>query len=171
MVVTWMDWLYIFIVVLSMAVGGYRGFLREFISLLIIALSVYLGYLMALPATEFLTEFITDEQKRLWIGFVVMSLITNIILGIFVRIVFSNIELGPSIVNMLAGAIYGIGRGVFINILIAIVVIEFNYTATSWWQDSNFAPTMQEAYQWIAPFIPELLDINIPTDSLPMLSQ
>jgi membrane protein required for colicin V production len=151
----WADYVIIFIILFSTIISLMRGFLAEAISLLTWIVAAVIGFKLALPIANLLSNLVHAPSLRLIIGFLAVFIVILIIgslvnhfLGVFVR---TN---GLSGTNRLLGIIFGFARAI---ILIAIFLLFAKTTSVvkeNWWQTSQLIPYFHGIISWLQQFIP-----------------
>ncbi|MFT6098728.1 MAG: membrane protein required for colicin V production [Arenicella sp.] len=150
------DWIIAAILVVSILVGIFRGFIKESLSLISWILAIWLAFNFCTQAGEFIHQYINipAPKFREWAGFAsvfistlfVFSIISYIITKIFVR--------GPiKGVDRVLGLGFGGLRGVAIVVAVLVVAKGFGMETSEWWQNSQqirkfepFVKTVEELF-------------------------
>ncbi len=143
-----LDILILLILSLSVAIGIFRGFLRESVSLAKWVLSSVFAWLFAWQATGLLEKTIEDETVRLvaaFIGiFVVVYAASSVAAVMLQRFIGSSGVLRFS--DTILGAVVGALRGGLIIVLVFLLIgLSPPIQENRWWRKSLLAPYFQPA--------------------------
>ncbi len=170
----WVDYIILGIFVISILVGLSRGLLREVISLLtwvaaFIIASLFSSQLAAaFTSSQPVQSVISSTSNAIgvnpatqvsWLSLGVSFIVIFIgvlIVGSIINAVFSRAADVPgiSLGNRLFGAVFGLGRGFLINlVLIFLVQLVPTVQQQSWWTQSKMVVAYQPAVQWLGNII------------------
>lgn len=161
----WADYTILGIILVSVVVSLFRGFIREVFSLLVWIAAVYAALQAAGPLATRLEGVIEVPSVRVIIAFVGIFVVVlavggliNYLLG---RLVDST-GLGGS--DRLFGALFGALRGLAI-VLAAVIIGGFTpFVKDPWWQQSMLLPEMERMATWLVEFFPESIQEYLPED-------
>lgn len=157
------DYLLIAVFVLSAALGIYRGFIKEALSLVGWVVAVWAAWRFGTNVAELGPEFSDDPMVRVWVARVVILVVALFASGVVSAIVsFLMGKTGLDGTDRVIGMIFGLGRGL---VLVAIVinVLQFaGFEADPWWDESRLIT-------YIMPIADSLRDIA--DDSMDMLRE
>ncbi|MDP2226661.1 MAG: CvpA family protein [Moraxellaceae bacterium] len=127
------DWIILGIVMLSMAFGFFRGFVREAFALAGWVAAYVVARVFHAPLDVLLTDTITTPSLRLvaaWGGLFVTTLLLAALLG---YMVFGLVErAGLRTADRLLGAGFGTARGVLLVLAILVLAAPFA-SRDAWW--------------------------------------
>lgn len=134
------DWIIAAVLVVSILVGLFRGFIKESLSLISWILAIWLAFNFCAQAGEFIHQYINipAPKFREWAGFAlvfvstlfVFSVITYVITKVFVR--------GPiKGIDRVLGLGFGALRGAAIVVAVLVVARGFGMDSSEWWQNSQ----------------------------------
>jgi len=144
------DYAIVGITSISLALGLWRGFVREALSLIVWigAFSLaYSGADLLAPAFE---SIVADQALRVAVSFVLLFISVHVI-GFFVSRLLSKIvkSIGLSSVDRVAGAGFGFLRGFIIVSVIVLLIGMTPIKDSSQWASSSLVPRVGEALGWI----------------------
>lgn len=158
-----LDWILIGLLVISVAVGLWRGLVFEVLSIV----GWFVAYFAA-PYVSPITAQWLPEQKLTpatlqVLAFVIAFLMVLLIWSLGAKLIRSLIHATPlSIVDRVGGAGFGVLRGVLFALLLVLVLGLTPVRETAPWQDSVLAPPLLALLQGIKPVLPEQLVKFIP---------
>lgn len=159
----WADYAIIGIVLVSMVVSLFRGFMREVFSLLVWLAAVYAALQAAGPLAVQLEGVIEVPSVRVIIAFVGVFLVVLAVGGLVNYLIGRLVEsTGLSGTDRLFGALFGALRGLAI-VLVAVIIAAFTpFVADPWWQQSILLPEMERMATWLVGFFPESIQAYLP---------
>lgn len=160
---TWADYTIIGIVVVSMVVSLFRGFIREVFSVLVWLAAVYAALQAAGPLAVRLENVIEVPSVRVIIAFVGVFLVVLAVGGLINYLLGKLVEgTGLSGSDRLFGALFGAVRGLAI-VLAAVIIAAFTpFIDDPWWQQSMLLPEMERMATWLAGYFPESIQAYLP---------
>lgn len=155
---SWVDYLIIGIILLSIGISFTRGFTREALSLLTWVVAIWVSVTYYHTVGDMLSGVIETPSARLVFAFVVLFLIT-IIIGSTLSFILSSVinKVGLNGVNRVVGMGFGFLRGVLV---IGILVLLSGHTAMPedpWYKNSQFIPYFKPVADMISELMPEKL--------------
>ena len=155
---TWVDYIILGVIGLSVLIGLGRGLLKEAISLTAWIVAFFIAFFFAADGATYLEQYIDVPSARTVLAFGGLFLITLIIGGLVNVIVGHLVEYtGLAGTDRLLGAVFGLLRG---SGLIAMLVLLANLTPLSndpWWQQSQLLPYFQPFALWLRDMLPQHL--------------
>ncbi len=153
------------IILISVVIGLFRGFIKEALSLCTWALAIWAGVLLHDTAAFWLANYIHNETVRSIAAFSMVFFIV-LILGSLVTYAISLLvkKTGLSGTDRLLGIFFGLFRGV---LLVSLALLVISYSALKsqpWWHDSMVIPSFQPLMAWLNDFVPE--NINRAKDAV-----
>lgn len=138
-----LDLVFFVVLGISVALGLVRGAVREVLSLVGLAASVYFAFNFADDfSKDYVSKFIEDPSVSYIVTFVLIIVVTLFavtLINLFARQLLK--ASGLSLLNRVAGGVFGILRGAIIcSILVMILGFIPGVTSKSWWQSSSLAP-------------------------------
>jgi membrane protein required for colicin V production len=155
---TWLDYVVIVGVLVSIAWGVWRGLVREVISVAAWVLAFLGANYLGSPLSEALPASISAPELRVLIAFVavfVVILAACTLVGQFLARMMKNAGLGP--LDHVLGGLFGIARALVIMLAFAIVAGLTSFPRQSAWRDSVSGPPMGRAAEALKPWLPRAL--------------
>jgi membrane protein required for colicin V production len=162
--VTWLDYIVIGVLALSIAWGAWRGLVHEVLSLAGWVMAFVAANLLAAPLAESFPANMRPEL-RVVAAFVVVFIATLVITTLATALITKFIKV--SVLQGLdrwLGALFGLVRGLLIVIALAIVAGLTSLPASSVWRDSatgySLAQTVLQLRPWLPPALATRLKYN-----------
>lgn len=153
---TWVDWVFIAIILLSTLVGLWRGFVREAFSLVTWIAAFWLAWRFSDLAAGWFGRWIETPSLQRLAGFALLFVIV-LILGALVNH-FAAIALertGLTGTDRAVGTVFGLLRGLLLCVAVVMAGRLIHLDRDSWWQQSLLIEYFQPVATWVAGFIPE----------------
>ncbi|NBI13789.1 colicin V synthesis protein [[Haemophilus] felis] len=143
------DYIIIGIIVFSVLVSLWRGFVREVLSLA----SWLIAFFVASHFYPYLATYFTQiESPYLRNGVAIAALfIATLIVGALVNYLFGQLvdKTGLSGTDRVLGACFGLLRGVLIVATLLFFMDTFtNFSQTDWWKESKLIPHFGFVVEW-----------------------
>jgi membrane protein required for colicin V production len=149
------DWVLLAVIVLSMALGAWRGLVYEVLSVLGWVLSFYLAQMFAPQVAGWLPFQTASAPVRFAAAFVlvfVAALFSCGMLSFLLKKMVAAIGLRP--VDRTLGAAFGLVRAIVL-LLVATVVMDMTALKESaWWRDSRGASVLTATLKGLQPLLP-----------------
>lgn len=163
--VNWADYFIIGLIVLSMLVSLWRGFIKEALSLAtwIVAFLVALNFSERLAAR--LTPWIELPSARAVAAFAGLFLIV-LILGALVNFLVGQLvrQTGLAGTDRILGTVFGVARGVAIIAVLVMLAGVTPLPRDPWWQASQLLPHFERLAVWLADYLPAEVKDNVRFD-------
>ncbi len=125
------------IILVSLVVGLFRGFIREVLSLAAWILALWAAYAYARGGGVFLEPYIHQPPLRVVAAFGVIFVLVLIAASFLGYLLWRALPLsGISGVDRSLGMLFGVGRGVIIVALLLLAAIFMDFATQPWWQKS-----------------------------------
>ncbi|MGH8766043.1 MAG: CvpA family protein [Burkholderiales bacterium] len=162
---SWLDYAVFGVFAVSMAVGTWRGLVREVISILGWVIAFLAANLFAGPLGAAMPQSIPTPEWRLaaaYIAVFVGALIVTTLLGILLSKAIHAIGLGG--LDRLLGGGFGAARGVLIVLAGALLAGLTSVPRQPYWRDSVSGTYLVQAALTIKPFLPQTLSERLRYD-------
>jgi len=156
------DYLIIAVLILSVFLGFFRGFLHEAIGLISWLGGLWLAWKYAHVVEPYLGGLLDQQPLRAWVarailllGIVLLGWIIASIVAYFVH------QSGLSMMlDRLLGVLFGFLRGAVIVALIVMLGRLVELDRVSWWKHSRLLPYATELSTWIKNFAESASDVG-----------
>ncbi len=148
------DYLLLAILLVSLVLGFFRGFLRESISLLSWLGGLWLSWHYAYLVEPYLAGMLKESPWNIWAGrlflFVAILVLGWIIAGIASYFVHQS---GISLtLDRMLGVLFGAIRGAVVIAILVMLGLQVQLDRSHWWRVSHFMPMAVEVSGWIKGF-------------------
>ncbi|MBF0264512.1 MAG: CvpA family protein [Gammaproteobacteria bacterium] len=154
----WIDYFILTVIVISMLISLWRGFVKEALSLVGWILAVFIG----LKYMQILAMILQDKLQSLppsinsILAFAILFILTLIVAALINNLVSKLVEkTGLTGTDRSIGMLFGIARGI---VLIGILVLLAGFTAVPqdpWWKQSLLISHFQQIADILASFLPD----------------
>lgn len=149
MALTWIDMLFIAVMVLSMLAGFARGLVREALGLAAWVAALVAAKTLAEPVAAMLDGVIESFDVRLVLAFVLVVLAVILLGGVVIRLLHAAIVwAGMGFLNRLAGATFGLIRGVAVLLVATVLLTLTPLEQLEAWQNARLRPTFEQLHGW-----------------------
>jgi membrane protein required for colicin V production len=155
------------VILFSIAIGVWRGFVKETLSLATWVAASVVAWLLADVAAELFEKDISQPALRLVVAFVLIFIVVYVLGAVATHFLNKILTRKPllKLSNTVLGAVMGALRGV------VIIVIGFllagllpSIPKSGWWQASNIAPRFESAALFASDFLPKDIARHIQYD-------
>jgi len=153
---TLIDFAIIAIVLISVIIGLFRGFIKEALSIVVWVLSIFIALKFYGDISRYFTGITDNSTIRSGIAISILfigCLIIGSIVSHLVSLLVKSTGLGGT--DKLLGVIFGFLRGGLIAAAIMLIVSYTEFSKNPIWADSFFTKQMQPVVNWLDSFIPE----------------
>lgn len=160
---SWVDYLILAILSLSVLIGIFRGFLREVMAIAVWAVALWVAYLGVGRGADLLNPIVELPSLRVIIAFGFIFLLVLVIGGLLTWLLgrlISTTGLGPT--DRMIGLLFGLARGV---ILVAVAVLLARFTPfpqDPWWRQSSLLPYFERVAETAESWLPEQIRQYLP---------
>ncbi len=154
-----LDLVFIAILVISTVIGLIRGAVREVLSLVGLAISIYLAFKFAdVLSNNYISKFFEQQPQISYIIAFIIIIVASIFAIALINILISQLlkVSGLSFVDRFLGLVFGVLRGgLFCAILTMVINFIPGSTQADWWKKSNLAPFFQNVASYSSDYIPD----------------
>ena len=147
-------------ILISVAVGIFRGFVKEAISIVTLLVALWAAMNFGAYAGRWSESWLESEGLQLWVGrtliFVVILIVGGLVGWMFSRLVRLSALNGT---DRSLGALFGFGRGA---LLLGVFIIGgqlASFDRDQWWQNSRLIPYGVKVADWIRVMAPKGVDL------------
>jgi membrane protein required for colicin V production len=151
-----LDWVFLALMLLSLAIGAWRGLVYEVLSLATWFAAFVLAQWFAPAAANYLPMAGSSETIRYAAGFVVVfigAVFAGSILTWLVSRLFQVAGLRPA--DRVLGAVFGAMRGVVVVLAAAVLVSMTPLQGDAWWTESVGATWATATVRGLKPVLPQ----------------
>ena len=158
-----LDWIFFAVLLVSLVLGAWRGFVYEVMSVLNWLQAFFLAQWLATDVGPHLPMGGASDVLRFAAGFVIVFVIAALIGGMVVWLVTKLVvSSGLQRVDRALGAGFGLVRGVILLLAVAVVMEMTPWKASTWWRESKGAAISISALVWLKPVLPKVLGKYLP---------
>lgn len=151
------------LIVISIAIGFVRGFVKEAMSIASLLVAVWAAFNFGAEAGTFSNGWLKSSALQLWFGRVLVFVIVLMIGGLLSWAVAKLVRLSVlSGTDRVLGMIFGLVRGAVLVALLVLVGRYSSFHEDNWWQDSALMPYMEFVADWLLVMAPKGLDLIQP---------
>ncbi len=153
---TWLDYAVVGVFAASLAVGAWRGLVREVLSILGWVIAFLAANLFAGPLGPAMPQAIPSPELRVaaaYLAVFVGSLMATTFVGLLLSKIVKAVGLGG--VDRMLGALFGTVRGLLIVLAAALLAGLTSAPRQPFWRDSASAPFLTQAAQAFKPLLPQ----------------
>jgi membrane protein required for colicin V production len=154
----WLDYAVIGVFVLSVAVGIWRGLIREVVSILGWVIAFLAANLLGGPLGPSMPQAIPTPELRVaaaYAAIFVVSLILTSLVGLLLSKVVGAVGLGG--IDRLLGSLFGAARGLLVLLAAALIAGLTSAPTQPFWRDSLSGPLLAQAAGALKPLLPQTL--------------
>lgn len=157
------DWLILGVTLLSAAVGFYRGFIRETLSLISWILAFWAAFSFAERFSVYFVSYIESPQLRVVAAFAALFVVTLLLLSVISYLLYRLLLVGGIAgTDRILGGLFGIVRAVVLVSVILLLARLTAYPQETWWQQSllirQLNPVVAFFYDLLPPDIAKHLE-------------
>ena len=158
-----LDWVFLTVLVASLALGAWRGLVYEVLSVLGWIAAFVLAQWLAADAAAWLPMGGTGDAMRYAAGFVVVFIAAEFAAGLLAWLVKKLVEaVGLRPVDRTLGAAFGLVRGAVLLLAAAVVVNLTPLRSGEWWTESKGAGVSTTVLKGLKPVLPERFGQYLP---------
>jgi len=153
---TWLDYAIAGVFAASLAVGAWRGLVREVLSILGWVIAFLAAGLLAGPLGPEMPEAIPSPELRVAAAYVAVftaALVATSLVALLLSKIVKAAGLGG--VDRLLGTLFGAARGILIVVVAALLAGLTSAPRQPFWRDSASGPFLVQAAQALKPLLPQ----------------
>ncbi|HEX9707481.1 MAG TPA: CvpA family protein [Steroidobacteraceae bacterium] len=145
------DHLFASIILLSGALGYFRGFIRESISLISWLVGLWLAWHFAYLVNPWLGGALAEPGIREWTGRAVVLFIVLLVgAGIGAIVTYlARRAAGLAMMDRLLGVLFGLMRGAVVIGLLVVAGRAVNLDLEPWWEKTRSMPAAEAVANWL----------------------
>ncbi len=148
----------IVVIAVSSLIGLYRGFIREFFSLVSWLLALYVAWTFAGSAAVYLESYLDQPDFRVVVSFAGIFVLGLMVLSVISHFLQNLLAFAALIgVDRYLGMLFGVARGVIIVALMIMAGTFMDFASQPWWKTSLLADYLSPVIDLIRGLLPENL--------------
>lgn len=152
---TWADMALLGLVLVSVVVGAFRGFVFEALSLGAWVVAYVAAPWLAPLVVTWLPMHASDKQWQPMAAMVLAFVLVLVLCGLLARLIRVLLHATPlRAVDRLLGAGFGLVRGALLCLLTAVLIGFTPFKNHPFWKDSLLRPWLAAALEVLAPLLP-----------------
>lgn len=158
-----LDWIFLAVLLLSVAIGALRGLVYEVVSVLGWVAAFVVAQIFAPEAAALLPMGTAAEPLRHAAGFVLVFVAVAFAAGLVAWVTRKMVEsIGLRPVDRTLGGAFGLLRGIVVLLALAVVVEMTQLKTNDRWQESQGAAVLTVALKGLKPVLPEQFGKYLP---------
>jgi len=153
-------------ILISVAVGAFRGLVKEALSLASLLLAIWAALYFGPGVGDVADSWLTSEELKTWFGRVLVFAVILSLGGLVGWGLSKLVRLSVlSGIDRFLGAIFGACRGI---LLIAVFILGGQFAGfdnDGWWRKSVLIPQFEVVAEWIKVMAPKGFDILTPDEA------
>lgn len=151
----WLDLVFLIMIVVSMLISLFRGFVKEIISLVTWILAAWIGFFYSPKLAEIFRHYIENPTLRVVLAFILLFVVV-LIIGTLINILLSRFvkTVGLSTLDRMIGIMFGFIRGIILVAVIVLIAGLTNVSKEPFWLQSYTVPYFQKVADGIKALLP-----------------
>lgn len=157
-----LDYAIIIVVLVSLAIGAWRGAIREIINIGAWVVAFILAHAFSADLAPYFADWIAEPVYRMvlaWLSIFVSVLVFGSLLASLLSELVR--KLGLSGLDRFLGAVVGLFRGVLVIIVFALAAGMTKFPQTVLWKKATLTPTIEVAALYARALLPQSLASKI----------
>lgn len=158
----WVDIAILVIVIASVAISLFRGFIREVLSLVAWVAAFVVAFYFSEPVAQHMEAVIHSPTLRILLAYLALffgTLLIFAIINFFVNKYSKATSLSST--DRLAGAVFGLIRGAAVVLLLVLLAGLTTLPQEAWWDQSMFLDSFENAAMFVRDFLPSAIASHI----------
>ncbi|MEN8174994.1 MAG: CvpA family protein [Pseudomonadota bacterium] len=152
----WFDYVILAIVVLSVVVSVFRGFVREALAVLVWIVALWVGWTFFRDLAVHFEAWIKEPSLRFALALAVLIIGVLLVGGLITYLIGEVVDkTGLSGTDRVLGAVFGLARGVLVVAILVLFAGLTPITGDTWWQESRLVGYFEEVAFWMRGLLPE----------------
>jgi len=154
--VTWVDYIILAVLGLSVLIGLWRGLISEVLALAVWIAAFWVAWTFGPQVATYFEHSIPLPSARMLVAYGLCFLVV-LLAGALVRFAISRLveSTGLGGTDRLLGMFFGFVRGVLLVTLAVFLLGVTPFSRDPWWRDSQLLPYFQGVSDWLGERLPE----------------
>lgn len=165
---TWLDYLLLATLAVSVLLGIWRGFVKEILSILIWIVAFGVAIWFAPDMAQYCKTVSDNPAMQATAAFLILfflALVGGMLLHLLLMTIVDQTEF--SIANRILGGLFGLVRGIALALVIVMLLSFTTLSKSPNWQHARVLPSFLSAADWIQAFLIK----NAPQNIVKVLEQ
>ena len=151
----WADYAILAVLLLSVLMGLWRGFIGEVLALLCWILAFWVAWMFGPALAEHFSASISTPSVRVLLGYA-LCFITVLIAGAIVAFLMRKLVEGSGLSgsDRLLGMVFGLVRGFALVTLVVLLMGFTPFRRDPWWNESRLMPNFEAGAHWLSDRLP-----------------
>jgi membrane protein required for colicin V production len=151
----WADYAILTVLLLSVLMGLWRGFIGEVLALLCWILAFWVAWMFGPALAEQFSASISTPSVRVLLGYA-LCFITVLIGGAIVAFLMRKLVEGSGLSgsDRLLGMVFGLVRGFALVTLVVLLMGFTPFRRDPWWNESRLMPNFEAGARWLSDRLP-----------------
>jgi len=151
----WADYAILAVLLLSVLMGLWRGFIGEVLALLCWILAFWVAWMFGPALAEHFSASISTPSVRVLLGYA-LCFITVLIAGAIVAFLMRKLVEGSGLSgsDRLLGMVFGLVRGFALVTLVVLLMGFTPFRRDPWWNESRLMPNFEVGARWLSHRLP-----------------
>lgn len=146
----------IVILLVSILIGIFRGFVREILSLASWIIAVFVAWTFAEMGAVYLEPYISQPPLRVVAAFAGIFVVVLILVSIISYLIYRLFALaGITGIDRSLGGLFGVARGVIIIALLILAGVYIDFATQPWWQESKLVGYFTPVTDFLLSLMPQ----------------
>jgi membrane protein required for colicin V production len=155
---TALDYVFLAIMVISIGLGWWRGFVYELISLLAWIAAYFVARLFVTEVTEYVPDVVTSNATRTAIAYSCLFILTMIAGGIVAWLLSKLVRFaGLGLMDGFMGSLFGLLRGMLLVMLLVLLAGFTDLPKKPFWREAWSSKPLQSVALLTKDYLPENL--------------
>lgn len=144
------------VILISLAIGLFRGFIREVLSLSSWIAAVWVAYTYATAGAIYLQPYIDQLSLRTVAAFALIFVVALILISMFSHLIYKIFSVtGISGVDHSLGTLFGLARGIIVVAILILVATFMDLRSQPWWHESLLVNYFNPVTDFIRSLLPD----------------
>jgi membrane protein required for colicin V production len=155
---TALDYVFLAIMMISIGLGWWRGFVYELISLLAWIAAYFVARLFVTEVTEYVPEVVTSTVTRTAVAYSCLFILTMIVGGIVAWLLSKLVKFaGLGLMDGFMGSLFGLLRGMLLVTLLVMLAGFTDLPKKPFWREAWSSKPLQSVALLTKDYLPESL--------------
>ncbi|MEQ1519006.1 MAG: CvpA family protein [Usitatibacteraceae bacterium] len=157
-----LDYAIIIVVLVSLAIGAWRGAIREIINIASWVVAFILAHAFSADLAPYFADWMTEPVYRLVVAWIVIFVAVLIFASLLASLLSELVrKLGLSGLDRVLGAIVGLLRGGLVIVVLALVAGMTKFPQSALWKNAALTPPVEVAALYARALLPQSLASRI----------